>query len=225
MESDGNHRFSNSRLSTPFRVGRFTVHPALNRMTADNRSVRLEPHVMQLLVCLADPAGEAVSREDLFAAVWPNTVVDEDTLTRAMSDLRRAFEDNPRDPCIIETIPKSGYRLIVPVEILTSDSGSETSGQTIGSRAPAKRRPTWGWVVVASAVVIVAAAIWSLWETRVSNRAPLETSLEGTPLTPEPGLESHPTLSPDGKTVLFDSTDIEGDVILVDEYENAANRR
>ncbi len=126
-------------------------------MTVDDRSVPLEPRVMQLLVRLADRAGEVVSREDLLAAVWPNTVVNDDALTRAISDLRRAFEDDRRDPRIIETIPKSGYRIIAPAEILPGDTAPEKSGRS-------KYRPTWGWVVVASAVVIIAAAIWSLWE-------------------------------------------------------------
>jgi len=48
-------------------------------------------------------------------AAWPDTFVSDDVLTRAISELRRAFDDSVRDSRFIQTIPKSGYRLIAPV--------------------------------------------------------------------------------------------------------------
>src|SRR4029077_12034171 len=53
--------------------------------------------------------------ETLFDTVWPDTFVTDDVLKHAISELRRAFEDDAREPRIILTIPKRGYRLVDPV--------------------------------------------------------------------------------------------------------------
>jgi adenylate cyclase len=70
---------------------------------------------MGVLLCLAKHPGETLSKERLFQAVWPNIVVTEDVLKRCIAELRRAFEDDAREPRIIETISKRGYRLLAPL--------------------------------------------------------------------------------------------------------------
>jgi len=70
---------------------------------------------MGVLVCLAQQASQTVSKEMLFRTVWPGTVVTDDVLTRCIAELRRALDDDAREPRIIQTIPKRGYRLIAPV--------------------------------------------------------------------------------------------------------------
>jgi adenylate cyclase len=70
---------------------------------------------MQALLCLADHAGEAVSKEELVQTVWPDTFVSDDALKRCIFELRRVFGDDAHEPCVIETIPKRGYRLIAPI--------------------------------------------------------------------------------------------------------------
>jgi TolB-like protein len=75
---------------------------------------------MGVLLCLAEHPGETLSKEQLFQAVWPNTVVTEDVLKRCVAELRRAFNDDARNPGIIETISKRGYRLIASVTIPTT---------------------------------------------------------------------------------------------------------
>ena len=87
-------------------------------MTGPGGVSRLEPKVMLVLVCLAEHAGQMVPKDQLFQSAWPDTAVTDDVLTRAVSELRRLFEDDPRQPRVIETIAKGGYRLIAPVEIL-----------------------------------------------------------------------------------------------------------
>jgi TolB-like protein/Tfp pilus assembly protein PilF len=70
---------------------------------------------MEVLVCLAQRAGEVVPREEMIQTVWPGTFVTDDVLKRCVSELRHAFEDDAREPRFIETIPKRGYRLIARV--------------------------------------------------------------------------------------------------------------
>jgi len=102
------------------KVGRWIVDPSLNSMSSEGRSVRLEPKVMGVLVCLAQHPGETLSKEQLFQAVWPNIIVTEDVLKRCIAELRRAFDDDARNPHIIETISKRGYRLVAPVSALAA---------------------------------------------------------------------------------------------------------
>jgi len=97
------------------RIGSWVVAPSLNSISSEGRTVRVEPKVMGVLVCLAKHPGETLSKEQLFQAVWPNIVVTEDVLKRCIAELRRAFDDDAREPRIIETISKRGYRLLAPV--------------------------------------------------------------------------------------------------------------
>ena len=103
-------------------------------MTGPAGSIRLEPKVMQVLVCLAAHAGDAVPKERLMQAVWPDTFVGEDVLTRAISELRRAFGDDAREPRFIQTIAKGGYRLIAGV----SPNADKTVPRQ--NRTPQRRR-------------------------------------------------------------------------------------
>jgi TolB-like protein/Tfp pilus assembly protein PilF len=102
------------------KVGSWIVDPSLNSMSCEGRTVRLEPKVMGVLVCLVQHPGETLSKEQLFQAVWPNIIVTEDVLKRCIAELRRAFDDDARNPHIIETISKRGYRLLAPVSALAA---------------------------------------------------------------------------------------------------------
>jgi DNA-binding winged helix-turn-helix (wHTH) protein/TolB-like protein len=107
-----------------FRVGPWLVCPKLNAVRADSQTTCVEPKFMQVLVCLAARPGDVVSKEDLMRIVWADTSVTDDVLTRAISELRRIFKDDPRQPQFIETVAKSGYRLIAPVQPAILDKSS-----------------------------------------------------------------------------------------------------
>jgi TolB-like protein/Tfp pilus assembly protein PilF len=98
-----------------FRIGAWLVQPSLDAITRDGATVHLEPKVMEVLVCLAQHPGEPIPKEKLLQTVWPDTFVTDDVLTRSISELRRAFEDDARESKVIQTIPKRGYRLLAPV--------------------------------------------------------------------------------------------------------------
>lgn len=106
-----------------FRIGEWRIEPEFNRLYRDHEHVRLEPKVMAVLVYLSHRPGELVSREELESVVWAGSVVSYDALTGAIQKLRKALGDHPKDPHIIETISKKGYRFIAPVEVIRSKSG------------------------------------------------------------------------------------------------------
>ena len=197
-----------------FRIGgAYHVEPSLNRVTGPGGSHRLEPKVMLVLVCLAEHAGQMVPKDRLFHAAWPDTAVTDDVLTRAISELRRLFEDDPKQPRVIETIPKSGYRLIAPVESLpgerevvpTTLPTSETHGADLlpaqESHAPKLERWPRRLIVVGVAGIVVV-ALASAWLRR-APRTPPAPAMRVVPLTAMNGSEYGGAFSPDGRQVTF----------------------
>ena len=86
-------------LPNSLRIGEFHyVEPSLNRVSGPAGTMRLEPKVMAVLVCLVEHGDQVVPKERLMRAVWPDTFVGDDVLTRAISELRRVFGDDVRDP-------------------------------------------------------------------------------------------------------------------------------
>src|SRR5262245_47408026 len=69
---------------------------------------------MQVLVSLSKANGQVVSKQQLIDEVWKGTFVTDDVLTRSVSELRDAFGDEARESQVIQTIPKRGYRLLLP---------------------------------------------------------------------------------------------------------------
>ena len=102
--------------SRVFRVGNWRVEPDTGRITKHDGHVVLEPKVMDLLVLLSREPGRVLSRSDIENALWPDTIVGDDTVARAVSRLRRALGDSAQAPSFIETFPKRGYRLLAAVE-------------------------------------------------------------------------------------------------------------
>jgi DNA-binding winged helix-turn-helix (wHTH) protein len=100
-----------------FRVGDWLVEPSLNRLSRADRVVRLDLKAMELLVYLAEHAGEVLSKQRLVDSVWKVEAIADGTLTHAIAQLRKSLGDHARSPTYIETIPKRGYRLIAPVRM------------------------------------------------------------------------------------------------------------
>jgi DNA-binding winged helix-turn-helix (wHTH) protein len=111
-----------------FRLGPWLVEPKLNRISDSDTSLQVDLRVMQLLVFLASRAGEVVSRYEILDAVWDTHFVADNTLTRAIAEIRRTLGDDPRHPTSIETIPKRGYRLIAPVTPLEAAPSESAEG-------------------------------------------------------------------------------------------------
>ncbi|HEY6147820.1 MAG TPA: winged helix-turn-helix domain-containing protein, partial [Thermoanaerobaculia bacterium] len=116
-----------SAAAADFRLADRLVRPSLNRVVRGEATVQLEPKIMQVLVALAGQPGEVVTRERLFQDVWEGAYVTEDVLTRAVGELRRVFEDDPARPRVIETIRKTGYRLLVAPEAMAASGAAEAA--------------------------------------------------------------------------------------------------
>lgn len=175
-----------------FRVGVRLVRPRLNAIEHNQSTSHLEPKIMQVLVVLASHAGDVVPRQQLLEIVWRDVYVGEDVLIRAISELRRAFQDDPRTQHTIQTVPKVGYRLVAPVEAIEPSPRespeakdervevAEPLPQTVeSSPAPeVERHVPWlrmpAVVLAGGALVLLLLASYWLWN-RASSRAKPDT--------------------------------------------------
>jgi TolB-like protein/Flp pilus assembly protein TadD len=97
------------------RIGAWRVDPALDEISRDGISVKLEPRMTRLLVCLAKHAGHVVSVEKILDEVWRGVVVTPNSVYQALAELRRVLGDDPKEPSYIVNVTRRGYRLIAPV--------------------------------------------------------------------------------------------------------------
>jgi len=139
-----------------FIIDGWRVIPVLNHIERGNTRRHLKPRSMQVLATLASSGGDVVTRSEVMDAVWGRSLVTEDVLTQSIVEIRKAFGDDARNPRVIETIRKVGFRLIADVLPLTPEP-------PVNRQAPPEdvsRRVGRAWVVAISAALLVTAAWW-----------------------------------------------------------------
>jgi TolB-like protein len=94
------------------------------------REVRLTPKASAVLRVLLTRAGEPVSKEDLFTSVWNDTVVSDDALISCIQELRRALEDDAKQPRFIETRHRRGYRFVAELSQSTTEEPTDVPVRT-----------------------------------------------------------------------------------------------
>jgi TolB-like protein/DNA-binding winged helix-turn-helix (wHTH) protein/cytochrome c-type biogenesis protein CcmH/NrfG len=102
--------------------------------------VPLRPKTFAVLSFLVENAGRLVTKDEIFAAVWPNLAVTDDTLVQSIGELRRELgEDGTR---LIKTIPRRGYRFDVRVTRLAAGDDLVPDATTPESAASHARMQT-----------------------------------------------------------------------------------
>jgi DNA-binding winged helix-turn-helix (wHTH) protein/tetratricopeptide (TPR) repeat protein len=114
-------------------VGAARLHPAMRSLAGPDGQTTLEPRVMQLLIALADADGEVVTREEIEARCW-GVVVSDDSINQLVAKLRRAAET--AGGFRIETIPRTGYRLVTETMSAPAPSPGPASVLSGGIDAP-----------------------------------------------------------------------------------------
>src|SRR5258707_1148117 len=98
--------------------GSFRLLPEQRALFDGDTPLRLGHRAIDILIALADSAGELVGKDELVARVWPNTSVEEANLRVHVAALRKALGDGQSGSRYIMTVPGRGYRFIAPVERL-----------------------------------------------------------------------------------------------------------
>ncbi len=177
-------------MNSSFKIGVWLVESELNRVSRKRDEHALEPRLMRLLVLLAKTPKELVSKDDIIGAVWQGLTVTDESLSQAISKLRKLLGDDPDAPIYIETIRKKGYRLLVDVTPVEPGGVDETKARFSRYAAP---------LLVG---LLVIGFYWSAQrpgEKPASNRGLLISQ----PLTSGPGRERDPSISPDGLFLVY----------------------
>jgi Tol biopolymer transport system component/DNA-binding winged helix-turn-helix (wHTH) protein len=199
------------------RFDKFVFELSSGRLFASGTRVPIQEQPVQILRLLLRAGGEVVTREQVRAALWPeDTYVDfEHGVNTAVKKLRQALEDSADRPRFIETLPRIGYRFMVPVEWLNpapAEPRIEPHGIAIVpphvalGEAPAARRQSpaassrsWKNIVALAAVLIAGIATYSVRNQSHSPQQPTAVI----PFTTFPGFEIAPSFSPDGNQIVF----------------------
>jgi DNA-binding winged helix-turn-helix (wHTH) protein/TolB-like protein/Flp pilus assembly protein TadD len=178
----------NEPLDPIYEFNGFRLEPG-KRVLSDpeGNALKLLPKAFDILVFLVENRERVVTKEDLFAKIWADTIVEENNLTQNISGLRRAFGEKPSENRFISTVPGKGYRFVAPVtidrprEMLSTPvpSAEAMSGPTARSAA------TTRWSVIAfSVLVIVSLTGAGYWYLRKNADASNLSSLAILPLKP-----------------------------------------
>lgn len=119
-----------------FFVGDWKVSPLKGLLVHGDETVRLEPKVMEVLVYFASRPNEVVMRDELEREVWRGALVGYDAVTNTVIKLRKALQDDARQPRFIVTIPKMGYQLIASVRQLGEGANDTATRDATGEHPP-----------------------------------------------------------------------------------------
>src|SRR5271169_2220376 len=111
-----------------FHFDEFALDVGERRLLRGTETVRLSPKAYDVLVALVRQSGRLVTKDELLAQVWPESVVEEGILNVHVAALRKALGDDTRPPAYIETVVRSGYRFIAAVRFDSADEKPLTPG-------------------------------------------------------------------------------------------------
>lgn len=106
-----------------YEFGSFRLDAAEYILLRDGQVIPVTPRVFQTLLVLVENSGHVVDKDELYKQVWQDAFVEETNLTKNISILRKILSEGDAESSFIETVPKRGYRFVVPVR----KSGSEYS--------------------------------------------------------------------------------------------------
>ncbi|HEX6123854.1 MAG TPA: winged helix-turn-helix domain-containing protein, partial [Pyrinomonadaceae bacterium] len=121
----------------------------LERLNGRKTDGSLPEKAFQTLVHLVRNAGTLVSKDELLATIWRDTIVEENNIGKAIHAIRHCLGDRSGEQKYIETVPKHGYRFVADVKRFVSDNGL-SAGNVLPSgkesaplRKTSIRSPAW----------------------------------------------------------------------------------
>ena len=201
--------------------GPFHYRPATRTLETDDRHEVLPPRVGTALEAFLARPGQTLSKQELVEEIWSGAWVSDTALTEAISLLRQALGDDPRNPSFILTVRGRGYRFLPPVEETAPPAPVEGMG-VAGPRPVTGPEPGWARIgqrpasllLAASAALLLVAAIVGI--RRAERPAPSLAAPTVRFAVPLPSLDSVPRLlplmavSPDGRRIVVAGKDADG---------------
>jgi DNA-binding winged helix-turn-helix (wHTH) protein len=176
-----------------FRFGIFELDPRAGELRKHGVKLRLQGKPLRILQMLLESPGQVVTREELRQRLWPADVfVDFDSgLNTAANRLRLALGDSADNPRYIETLARTGYRFIAPVEATEVPASAA---------APAVRTRRRAALAAVSAGLLVTAFALVAW---LALRSPAPAQYQFQQITFRRGQVGGARFAPDGQSILY----------------------
>jgi DNA-binding winged helix-turn-helix (wHTH) protein/TolB-like protein/lipoprotein NlpI len=173
-----------------YEFGTFRLDPHERLLWRAGAMVWLTPKAFDTLLALVENSGHVLSKDELMNRVWPDSFVEEANLAQNVSTLRKALGENTDGSKYIETLPKRGYRFVVPVRKVSTEPAEvesdlpEAVAPPVAAAAaipvplPATRKPL-SWKLLFAAVIallilgsagIFLASKWRATKTQPARR-------------------------------------------------------
>lgn len=175
------------------KFGVFEVDPRSGELRKSGSRIKLQDQPFKVLLALLEHPGEVITREELRSRIWPTESFGDfdHAVNVAVAKLRTALGDSADVPRYVETLPRHGYRWMLPVE------GREDRS------IPAAPGNRWRWLPLAVALLLSIALTAGVLRFVLSSAKSSAPALTSVPLTARPGYEYEPSFSPDGNQVAF----------------------
>ena len=201
-----------------YEFGPFRLDPAERELMRGNEIVALTPKAFDTLLVLVRNSGHLLEKDELVTALWPDSFMEEGSLSNNIFLLRKALGE---DPAFIETVPRRGYRFVgavrqlpraAPPRLEKSPEGLRELANEVsvdwqrpsapfGAAILANVRRRWRTLsaiaAVGSTMLAIGAALWLRSPKHLPDRS------HWAPLTKLPDPVSQPALSPDGRMLVF----------------------
>lgn len=188
------------------------------RVWKDGQPLPLEPKAFEVLVFFINNQGRLVEKRELLDAVWSESFVTPNALTRVIAHLRKSLGDDAKDARYIETVPTRGYRFIADVQTVEAINGkTELQRTDLNSiNAPpettevetqirgfeSNRKFSWKLLAAVGAVVLLASFVFLFWLERGAEEdwPSVRRTIQ---ITSSPLIDLHPAFSPDGASLAY----------------------
>lgn len=160
-----------------FETGGFRVDAAQRvLLAADGSRVPLSSRAFELLLFFLRHPGELLDKNRLMAAVWPDTVVEENNLTQSIGALRKALGEAPGENRFLVTEPGRGYRFVAAVQ---------TPERLPPREAVAGKKPPWRLAAILAGAVVLAVVLWRAIAPEITDRSVAVMQLQNRSDAPE----------------------------------------
>lgn len=188
-------------------------------LISNNKEQQLEPILVTLLAYFCQYPDSIISRDELIEKVWLGRTVTDSAVNRAITKLRKCFQDDARAPKFIATFPKKGYKFIAnpyPIQqqkpcsytlsesshFVTDKQQQELTPTPDSTNLPRNTLNTLIAVLVTS-VLIGVSLIWNVSSWFTTNLAVSQLTTQAIPLTRSAGQEWQPSISPDSQHLAY----------------------
>ncbi len=134
--------------------------------------IPLPSKVFETLLYLVTHNGLVIEKDELIAAIWPDTIVEENNLNKNISALRQLLGEKPAEHRFIVTVPGRGYKFVADVRRIDN----ETIQETLAPEARTERRPSKkSAIAVAGLIAAIAIAVLAFGFSYFNSQRPIHS--------------------------------------------------